>query len=343
MRMRHNTCDACQNGEIQSLHDPDELRTFLTVAEKGSLTAAARELKLTQPGLSRQIQRLERAIGTPLFHRSRNGVRTTPAGDRVRAYAEETLSRYAELLEELCQDEALLQGELRLAASTTPAEFLVPRLIADFTAAHPQVSAIVFTADSQRVVEEVWEGRRDLGLVGAVIRRSGLSFDPVAEDEVVLAVPARHAFASEKEVPISALTGQRLIDREDGSGTVLSVRRALARHGMALPPHHVAMTLTTAQAVVSAVRAGYGLGFISTLALGEDDPRGPVSVRLAGIRMRRSIHLVRDQRRLPPPVGRRFAEFVLAHAPNRPPQPVQDEPTPAGAHRGRRASEEKHE
>jgi DNA-binding transcriptional LysR family regulator len=323
--------------------DPDELRTFLAVAERGSLTAAARELKLTQPGLSRQIQRLERTIGTPLFYRSRSGVRTTPAGDRVRAYAEETLARYAELMEELREDESLLEGDLRLAASTTPAEFLMPRLIAEFTAAHPQVTAIVFTADSQRVVEEVWEGRRDLGLVGAVIRRSGLSFDPVADDEIVLAVPARHAFASEKEVPITALTGQRLIDREDGSGTVLSVRRALARRGMVLPPHQVAMTLTTAQAVVSAVRAGYGLGFVSTLALGEDDPRGPIPVRLAGIRMRRSIYLVRDERRLPPPVGRRFADFVLAHAPNRAPNSGATSPLPAGVEAGRRASQEKQE
>ena len=80
------------------------------------------------------------------------------------------------------------------------------------------------------------------------------------------------------------------------------------------------MTLTTTQAIVSAVQAGYGVGFVSALALGAQGPRGVIGVRLAGGPIQRSIYLVRDERRLPPPVGRRFAEFVLERA--RLPSPV---------------------
>jgi DNA-binding transcriptional LysR family regulator len=288
-----------------------EIEAFLQVAERGSVTVAARDLGLTQPGLSRQIQRLERALGTPLLVRSRDGVALTLAGERFRAYAEEVLARHREFLNELQGAESMLEGELRIAASTTPSEFLVARLIADFTAAHPNVRAIVFTADSQSVVEEVFQGRRDLGFVGARIARKGLRFDPVAEDEVLLAVPIHHPFAREPEVPVEALANQRFVEREDGSGTIFSVRDALAQRGLTLPSYRVAMTLTTTQAVVSAVRAGYGLGFVSSLALGELSPRGPVPVRLAGVSTRRAIYLVRDERRLPPPAGRRFAQFVL--------------------------------
>lgn len=291
--------------------DLTELEGFLSVAQHGSVTVAARALGLTQPGLSRQIQRLERAVGTPLFVRSHDGVVLTTAGDRFRAYAEDVLARHREFLTELHGSESMLEGELRIAASTTPSEFLVARLIADFTAAHPSVQAIVFTADSQRVVDEVFEGRRDLGFVGAIIDRKGLRFDPIAEDEVVLAVPLHHPFAREHEVPVEALANQRFVEREDGSGTTLSVRRALRQRGLALPPYRVVMTLTTTQAVVSAVRAGYGLGFVSSLAMGDRTPGGPIAVRLAGVSLRRAIYLVRDERRLPPPAGRRFAQFVL--------------------------------
>lgn len=291
--------------------DLSQLKSFLAVADQGSFTLAARDLVLTQPGLSRQIQRLERSIGLPLFVRSREGVVLTEAGERYRAYAQDVLARHQQLLEELPGAESRLEGELRIAASTTPAEFLVARLIADFNTVHPQVRAIVFTADSQRVVEEVAEGRRDLGFVGARFDRRGIRFDPVAEDEVLLAVPVGHPFVGKREVPLEALANQRFVEREDGSGTTLSVRRALAARGLSLPPYQVVMTLSTTQAIVSAVRAGYGLGFVSSLAIGNGPLANPVGVRIAGLPLRRTLYLVRDERRLPPPAGRRFADFVL--------------------------------
>jgi DNA-binding transcriptional LysR family regulator len=266
---------------------------------------------LTQPGLSRQIQRLERALGVVLFLRSRDGLALTAAGESYRAYAEDVLARHRQLIDELRGTAMSLRGELRIAASTTPAEFLVAELIAEFTAAHPSVEAIVFTADSERVVEEVFEGRRDIGFVGARIDRRGLRYDPIAEDEIVLAVPSHHPFAQEAAVSIQALANQRFVQRESGSGTTMSLRRHLAERGLALPPYRVAMTLSTTQAVVSAVRAGYGIGFVSSLALADEGSRGAVAVRLLEVTVRRPLYLVRDERRLPPPVGRRFAEFVL--------------------------------
>lgn len=289
-----------------------ELENFLVVAERGSFTAAARELGISQPGLTRQIQRVERSVGLPLLQRSREGATLTPAGERYRTYASEVIARHREMLAEVQGAEAGLEGELRIAASTTPAEFLAPRLVADFTALYPKVRAIVFTADSQRVVEEVYEGRRDLGLVGARIVHKGLRFDSVGGDEVVLAVPHSHPFSRLSEVPIEALSNQRFVEREDGSGTLLSVRRVLARQGLSLPPYRVAMTLTTTQAIVSAVRSGYGIGFVSSLALADLGPEGPVPVRLSGMPILRQLYLVRDERRPPPLAGRRFAEYVLS-------------------------------
>jgi len=294
--------------------DIADLESFLALSHQGSFTLAARERGLTQPGLSRQIQRLERSIGARLFERAPDGVALTPAGERFQSYAEAAVAAYWGVLEELHRQPAPLEGELRLAASTTPAEFMVPQIIADFTSAYPSVQATVYTANTQRVVDEVAAGRRDLGLVGARIRQAGVRFDPVARDEVVLAVPARHPFASQEEIPLAALADQPFIDRENGSGTILTVRRALADRGLDLPPLRIVMTLSTTQAIVSAVRAGFGVGFVSACALRDPGPGGPVVKRLAEIPMHRSIFLVRSRRRPLLPVGRRFAEFVLAGA-----------------------------
>jgi DNA-binding transcriptional LysR family regulator len=291
--------------------DLAEIEGFLQAAELRSFTRAARAVGLTQPGLSRQIQKLERALGVVLFLRTRDGLALTAAGESYRAYAEDIVARHRQFLDELHGTTTSLRGELRIAASTTPAEFLVAELIDEFTAAHPSVEAIVFTADSERVVEEIFEGRRDIGFVGARIDRRGLRYDPIAEDEIVLAVPSHHPFAQEEAVSIQALANQRFVERESGSGTTMSLRRHLAERGLTLPPYRVAMTLSTTQAVVSAVRAGYGIGFVSSLALANEGRRGAAAVRLLEATLRRPLYLVRDERRLPPPVGRRFADFVL--------------------------------
>jgi DNA-binding transcriptional LysR family regulator len=210
-----------------------------------------------------------------------------------------------------------LSGPLSIAASSTPGEFLVPRLVAGFTAGHPDVRPSVFTTDSEEVCREILERRWELGFVGARIKANGLRFDAVAQDEIVLAVPADHGFAGAGDVPLERLAAERFVDREGGSGTVLSVRRALAERGLVLPPYRVSMTLSTTQAIVAAVRAGYGIGFVSSLALPQPPDGRVVAVRLAGIPLRRTLYMVREKRSLPSPVARRFAEYVLAEAARR--------------------------
>lgn len=290
----------------------DLLVAFLRVIERGSLTLAARDLGVTQSGLSRQIQKLEQAVGATLLERGHAGVRLTPAGERCRAFAQDVVSLQRQFLDGLRDASAELSGELRIAASTTPSEFLVPRLVADFTGRHPRVRAVAFTTDSEGVIAELLERRWDLGFVGARIDRPGLCFDPVVEDEVILAVPAQHPFAGRNEIPVEALAGESIIEREGGSGTWLSVRRAIAERGLTIPPHRIAMTLSTTQAIVAAVRDGYGIGFVSSLALADRPDGRAVAVRLAGIPIRRSIYLVREDRRHLSPVAVRFAEFCLA-------------------------------
>lgn len=136
----------------------------------------------------------------------------------------------------------------------------------------------------------------------------------MAVDEVVLAVPAEHPFAARGELPLAELAGQPLLEREDGPGTAAGVRRVLAGRGLAVPAHRTVMTLGTSQAIVSAVERGYGLGWVSSLALAGRDPGRVVPVRLVGVPLRRVLSLVVPADRAPPPVAAAFVAAVGARA-----------------------------
>lgn len=297
--------------------DTSSLRAFLLVAHAGNLTRAAQEIGVSQPGLSRQMARLEAELGVTLFERTHDGLHLTAAGLLYQQFAEEVLQRWQQLLERVHSPAAPVVGTLHIGASTTPAEYLVPAAVAAFTARHPEVQATVVTADTAEVVSGLRQGRWELGVVGAQPEEAGVRYTPLVDDEVVLAVPSSHPFAARKSVSLSMLRSQRFIRREDGSGTLLSIERALSDKELELPALQVAITLSTTQAVISAVRHGLGIGFVSLLALRESgDSPGQLSlvaVRLAEVRVFRKLALAwLTQRTLSHP-AQRFADFLCEH------------------------------
>ena len=289
--------------------DLAQLQGFMAVVRHRSFTLAAQALHLTQPGVSRQVQRLERELGVALLERRRGALELTAAGDRFQRFAEEMLEGYARLQHDLHTAE-LVAGELLIAASTTPGEFLVPGLVARFTALNPEVRPNIFIADSAEVVTELTERRWDVGFVGVRLPGRGLRYDMIAEDEIVLAVPASHPFAGRATVSLAELEGQPFIEREGGSGTMLSARAALGAQGLHLPAYRVTMVLGTTQAIVSAVQSGYGMGLVSSLALEDRRADRVALVRLAELRLRRPLYMVQEERRTLPHVAAAFARWV---------------------------------
>lgn len=290
--------------------DVAALTAFVVVARTGSMTAAATALGLSQPGVSRQIQRLEAAVGVALLNREGRQLRLTPAGERFRAYAETSLAQYETVLRELRGEAALLEGDLRIVASSTPGEFLVPQWVAAFVALHPGVRPEIAIADTSIVEDAVRAQRYDLGFVGACLQGRGLEYTVVADDEVVLAVPADHLFASRRQVTLSELAGQPFLVREGGSGTAASVVRLLAERGLQLPEHRTVMVLGSTQAIVSGVEQGLGLGWVSGRALEARNPLRVRAVRLRELPLRRPLSLVRDPQRPLTPVATAFVDWV---------------------------------
>jgi len=297
--------------------DLAQVQGFVAVARHHNFTSAARERGLTQPGLSRQVQKLERELGVALVDRRSSALSLTPAGQRFLVFAEGLIAAHAQLLAELRLEPTPPEGDLRIIASTTPGAYLVPRLVARFREQFPRVQTEIAITDSAAVLVALQDGKWEVGFTGGPVRDPALQSTVVAEDEILLAVPAGHPFAERGHVSLAELGNVPFLDREEGSGTFQSLRSMLAKQHLILPSRRIVMVLSSCQAIVAAVRQGLGVGFVSSLALADANIAEVVGIRLTEVSVRRRLSLVwrKDQALLP--VTAVFVRFVEEQATGR--------------------------
>ncbi|HVA37141.1 MAG TPA: LysR family transcriptional regulator [Candidatus Dormibacteraeota bacterium] len=287
-----------------------QLRTFLETVRRGGFAEAARAMGVSQPAITRQIQRLENELGVRLLRRAEGPVTLTAAGSQVQVFAEQVLSEYEALRERLRPFHEGVAGSLRVAASTTPGEYLVPRLLVLFAQRYPEVTSLLDVSDSRRVADALAEGLYDVGFTGIAPQRPHLEVEQVATDEIVLIAPAAHPLAKRRRIKIADLEGETLIAREAGSGTMESVKRSLRDAGAELPSMRTAMQLGTSHAVLAAVRAGLGVGFVTSHALDGElhDRNGVRVVAINGVSLVRDLYMIYRADHLDVPVVRAFVD-----------------------------------
>jgi DNA-binding transcriptional LysR family regulator len=290
----------------------DHLRTLITIVEHGSLSAAARARRVSQPAITKQVQRMEAEMGLALLVRGpRRQVELTPAGERLLAFARETLARFEALEQELVALKSVGQGQLLLAASTIPGEYLLPPLLAAFRTEYPQIEVQMTISDTDDVAGRLLADEADVGVIGSAIRQPGLRLERLVSDEVVLAVPSDHPFAGRERVAVEELRGQPLILREEGSGTRRSVEAALAQAGASLPRDSVVLILGSTQAILQAVAQGLGMGFVSARASWQAQADGHLAcVGLDDVDLRRGLYLAYLPQRAGDPLVARFLDFA---------------------------------
>lgn len=253
---------------LRHVPDLDSLQLLLEVAESGSLGRAAALHGLSQPAVSARVQAMERLVGFPLLTRSARGSTLTTAGALLADWARAVLQA-AEVLDagidSLRSDRA---GRLRIAASLTVAEHLLPGWLVRLAAAHPQTAVSLDAANSAQVAASVLAGQADLGFVEGPDLPDGLQEQVVARDRLVVVVPPSHPWARRRApVQASELAATRLVQREPTSGTRTSLELALAAFAPLAVP---LLELSTSSGVRSAVAAGAGPAVLSDLAVHDD-------------------------------------------------------------------------
>ncbi|HEX8376644.1 MAG TPA: LysR family transcriptional regulator [Pedobacter sp.] len=204
------------------------LKVFHTVAQRLSFTKAATELFISQPAVTKHIHELEQQLANPLFRRNGNTISLTPAGQILNQYTKKIFALYTSLETELAQLNEVTGGNLRIGASTTIAQNILPKILALFKKAYPSVSYNFTQANTDSISLQVISEKLDIGIVEGNSHFPQLAYEPFAKDEIVLVTRTNGPFAKKPEIKPEELLQVPLVLREAGSGTLDVVLKALA-------------------------------------------------------------------------------------------------------------------
>jgi LysR family transcriptional regulator, low CO2-responsive transcriptional regulator len=296
------------------------LGTFAEAAERGSFTAAARHLGLSQAAVSQRIQTLERLLRTALFRREGGKVTLTEAGRRLHGHARPILDLTAQAWADVTGAKEPVKGELVLAASSVPGQHILPHTLATFRQQHPTVRVCVSVSDTDAVLREVEQGKAHLGLVGGQGGSPHLVFRRFACDELVVVVPRGHPWWRKKQVTVEDLVAQPLIQRERGSGSRRCLERSLERVGVAEARLNVVLELGSSEAIKEAVLEGLGVAVLSRRVVQKEVRAGQLkAVTVDGLTLDRDMFIIHDRRRALPTSAQLFLDLVKPEPERSPP------------------------
>ena len=289
-----------------------KLEIFYWVAELKSFSHAAELLSLRQPTISAHVQELEEAVGGKLLYRVPGKVSLTPLGEMLADRAKSLLAFKRETLAAVERFHGTLTGELWVGGSNIPGEYLLPQKLGAFAKKYPAVKPILRIRDSAGVLEDLLDGKVELGFVGFKGNDGRLTFEKVWKDEMVLCVPKGHAWARRKSVRVSDLRGENFIAREHGSGTLESFRQLLIKNRKSPDDLlRISMELGSTEAVKEALMAGFGISILSRISIRHELSQGSlVEVPIRGMIMNRDFYQVYHRRRPLHPIAQTFREFL---------------------------------
>ncbi|HEV2250394.1 MAG TPA: LysR family transcriptional regulator [Candidatus Limnocylindria bacterium] len=272
-----------------------QLRYFVAIAETGTFTAAARDLHVAQPSISKQVRKLEAELGAILLERRRTGIALTDAGAILLPWAKRVLADLDGARSEVAGLATLERGRLSVGATPSVSTVLLPRVLAAFHFEHPGVSLSVIEAGSRDLVDRLAAGDLDLALVILPVPREEL-FDtlPLIREECVLAVAKDHALARRKTVRVSDLRGVPLVMFRDGYDLRSATITACEQAGF-----HPTFAVEGAEmdGVLRMAAAGVGVAVVPRMVV---EPGGPlVAVRISRPTLSRSVGVAfrRDRHR----------------------------------------------
>jgi DNA-binding transcriptional LysR family regulator len=243
-----------------------KLEAFISVLEKKSFSEAAAALKSSQPAISLKIKSLEEELGIELLDRNRSGVHPTRAGMLVYQTSLEIMKKWSRLEDDLLGFQDTLTGTLTIGASTIPGTYLLPGWIKHFRTLYPKVDVKVEINDSKKVLNKLLDHQIDIGIVGWHQQSSKINSKAVTSDSLVLIVPVDHSISHSSDLDFNLLKQYDLVLREEGSGTRKEMEEYLAINGCSLADFNSSLSISSSEAVISAVEAGLGISFISKLA-----------------------------------------------------------------------------
>lgn len=281
---------------------------FRAVAETGSITAASRALRISQPAVSSQISALERQVGARLFDRLPRGVCLTPIGETLFRFARRIGQLEAEAEEAMRDALGLRQGRLAVGASTSIGSYLLPEVMGEVARRHPGLSLSLRIDNTEGIQQALLDGVLDVGLTEGFASEDLFDVDIFRDDELCLIAPPAHPLTGSGTVDLEDTLRYPNLAREAGSGTRAIIEKALAQRGIEIPP---AMSLGSSEALKRAVAAGLGIAWVSRLTLGHELAAGTLeTVEVSDFSIRRPLHRLLPRGRTPSPAAIAFESIL---------------------------------
>lgn len=272
------------------------LKVFQSVAKNLSFTKASQELFISQPAITKHIQELETCYQTRLFDRQGNKIMLTEAGKLLLEHSERILEDYKRLEYEMHLLHNEYIGELKLGASTTIAQYVLPPLLANFIVKFPQVNLSLFNGNSREVESALQEHRIDLGLVEGILRLPTLKYTPFLQDELVAVVHTRSKLKVGDEITPEELPNIPLVLRERGSGTLDVFERALLQQNMKLSSLNILIYLGSTESIKLFLEHTDCMGIVSIRSVQKELTAGSLRVvEIKGMPMQREFNFVQLQ------------------------------------------------
>lgn len=286
-----------------------QFKVFLVAAERESFTQAAKELYLTQPAVSFQIQALEDFFGAKLFKRTGRKVELTDAGDTLLPYAKKIIDAMEESKKAIEQVGAAKTGKLVVGASTTIGIYILPPLIAIYRSKYPQTIISIKIENTEGIEEALLKKDIDFGLIEGFVKSSYVKREKFRDDELVLIVPAHHPWSD--TIELSDLMIEPLILREEGSGTRMVLEGALMEKSLSVSDLNINMVLGNTEAIKHAVAAGLGVSFVSKCTIGKELALGLLRiVKVRGFNVMRELFIIRRENEDLSPYAERILRFL---------------------------------
>ncbi len=286
------------------------LKVFRSVAMNLSFTKAAQEMFISQPAVSKHIQELEKEYNTTLFDRMGNRIGLTKAGRLLLEHAGTILRDYEKLDYDMNALHMTAKGTLRLAASTTISQYVLPEIIAQFRKQFPHIHISMLSGNSREVEHALETGRADMGMVEGIIRQPQLKYTPFCDDEIVAIVSTKGALADKNCITLAQLRDIPIVFREFGSGTLDVIEQALNRMGVNFSELNIEMNLGTTEGIKHYVEHSDCMGIVSIRSVGKEILGNIFKiVEIDGVKMQRRFAFV-EKRGETTGLQKKFKTFI---------------------------------
>ncbi|MEW6741067.1 MAG: selenium metabolism-associated LysR family transcriptional regulator [Nitrospirota bacterium] len=291
--------------------DIHQLRVFASVFKNKSFSKASDELYLTQPTVSDHVKSLEEELNCKLFDRLGRTIIPTKEAEALYSHAMEIIEKASNIKDFIGHLKKEVTGELVIGASTIPGTYLMPSIMAKFRKIYPSISFQILISDSRGIVEKISRHELLIGIVGAKLANSQITYMPFLEDELI--VVSSPVLTKNKQLTLKELMKLPMVLREEGSGTRRETEKILEDKGVSLEDIKVAGIFGSTDAIKQAVKAGLGVSILSRLSVKDELKYGIFKeIKLSDIQMKRKFYIVTHKKRTLPAAYNLFLEHLKA-------------------------------